>query len=87
LDMSGLWQKLTTGPAALLKIAHGKLTAGAAADLVLFDPDHAGKISAAELHSKAKNTLFDQFPVQGRVLATYVDGRSVYTHPDWRGQD
>ena len=51
---------------------------GAPADLVVFDADYAWKVDRDELWSKTKNTPFDERPVQGRVMATIVGGRTIY---------
>ncbi|MBL0922448.1 MAG: class I tRNA ligase family protein [Phycisphaerales bacterium] len=56
----------------------GRLAKGAPADLVLFDADYAWKIDRDDLWSKTKNSPFDERPVQGRVLATIVGGRTIY---------
>lgn len=66
-------------PAELLGLEAGRLKVGHAADLVLFDPDTGWRIEADLLHSRAKNTPFDGRPVQGQVLRTVIDGRTVFT--------
>ncbi len=76
LDVLGL---LTCKPARLLGLPAGRLARGAAADLILFDPERAWQVREHELHSKSKNTPFDYRPVQGRVLLTTVDGRRVFS--------
>jgi dihydroorotase len=69
---------LTCAPADILGLPAGRLQKGAAADLVLFDPERGWKVDADDLLSKSKNTPFDKFLVQGRALRTVVDGRTVY---------
>lgn len=69
---------ITDKPADLLSLQAGHLTAGAPADLAIFDPDRGWKVDATSLMSKSKNTPFDERPVQGRVLKTVVDGRIVH---------
>jgi dihydroorotase len=76
LDLLG---KLTVNPARLLGLEAGRLTLGAPADLVLFDPERPWKITEAGLTSLAKNTAFEGRLVQGRVLMTLVDGRVVHS--------
>jgi dihydroorotase len=73
-----LLSRMTAAPAALLGLAQGRLQAGAPADLVLFDPDHAGVVQPDHFRSKSKNSPFDGRPVRGRVLRTLVDGRTVF---------
>jgi dihydroorotase len=69
---------LTARPARLLGAAGGRLSPGAPADLILFDPDRAWRIEAGKLPGKAQNTPFDGRAVEGRVLATYKAGRKVF---------
>jgi dihydroorotase len=73
-----LLARLTIAPARLLGLPQGRLAKGAPADLVLFDLDRAEKIDAGKFRSKSKNSPFDGRPVQGRVLRTIVDGRTVF---------
>lgn len=75
LDVLG-W--LSWRPADLLRLPGGRFAKGAAADLMLFDPDRPWQVREHELLSKSKNTPFDYRPVQGRVLLTIVDGRRVF---------
>ena len=78
LSLLDLLGKFTINPARLLKLEAGRLSLGAPADLVLFDPDRPWKITEAGLTSLAKNTAFEGRLVQGRVLMTLVDGRVVH---------
>jgi dihydroorotase len=78
LTLPRLFQLLSSKPAALFGLPAGKLAKGAPADLVLFDADYAWKIDRDDLWSKTKNSPFDERPVQGRVLATIVGGRTIY---------
>jgi dihydroorotase len=69
---------VTCRPANLLGLAAGRLAKGAAADLVVFDPDRGWKVVDDDLLSKSKNSAFDGRLVQGKVLRTVIDGRPVY---------
>ncbi len=71
---------MTIRPAQLFGLPGGRLTKGAPADLMVFDPDQPFRIDAAGFLSKSKNTPFDEHPTQGRVLRTMVAGRTVYDH-------
>jgi dihydroorotase len=73
-----LLTRLTIAPARLLGLPQGRLARGAPADLVLFDLDRAERIDVGKFRSKSKNSPFDGRPVQGRVLRTIVDGRTVF---------
>jgi dihydroorotase len=69
---------LTSRPATILGLPGGRLAKGAPADLMLFDPELPWLIDPDTFLSKSKNSPFDQHPVQGKVLATVVDGRHIY---------
>ncbi len=69
-------QALCTGPAALLG-RQPRLAVGEPADLVLFDPSHAGPLGPTR-RSKGVNEPLQGRRLQGRVLATVVGGHIVY---------
>jgi dihydroorotase len=71
---------LTIGPARVLGLPGGRLSKGAPADLLIFDPDIAGVINPAKFRGKSKNSPFEGKPVQGRVLKTIRAGRIVFDH-------
>ena len=79
LDALGL---LTSKPANLLKLNAGCIKPGAPADLMIFDPDKGWRVTDQKLRSKSKNSPFDGRPVQGQVLRTVVDGRTVHKFED-----
>jgi dihydroorotase len=78
LGLCELMRLLTSNPARLLRLPVGRLAPGAPADLVLFDPDLPWRIATDDFRSKSKNAPFDGRPVQGRVLRTIVDGRTIF---------
>jgi dihydroorotase len=78
IDLPTLFRALSFNPAKRLGLSCGRLAKGAPADLVLFDPDKPIVLDRFKLRSKSKNTPFDGARLQGKVLATYVDGREVY---------
>jgi len=78
LDLPTLFRAMALNPARRLGLPGGRLSAGAPADLVLFDPGAPFVMDRFKLHSKSKNTPFDGQLLQGRVLATYVAGQEVY---------
>jgi dihydroorotase len=59
-------------------LSAGSLKIGHPADIVLFDPHAAWKVDGDKFLSKSKNTPFDGKPLQGRVIRTIVDGRTVF---------
>ena len=78
LSLPQLFQRLSTTPAKLFNLPGGKLAKGAPADLIVFDADYGWKIDRDDLLSKTKNSPFDERPVEGRVMATIVAGRTIY---------
>ena len=82
LSLNETLRLITAAPADLLGLPAGRLEKGAAADLIVFDPDRGWKVDADRLLSKSKNSPFDGRPVQGRVVRTVVDGRPVFQLED-----
>ncbi|WP_238363909.1 dihydroorotase [Mesobacterium pallidum] len=78
LDLPTLFRAMALNPAKRLGLDTGRLSAGAPADLVLFDPDKPFVMDRYTLQSKSKNTPFDGARMQGRVLGTWVDGERVF---------
>jgi dihydroorotase len=78
MDLLEVVRRLTVAPAKLLGLEAGRLARGQKADLVVFNPDEGWKVIADSFKSKSKNSPFDGRPVQGRVLRTVIDGRTVF---------
>jgi dihydroorotase len=78
LSLLEVLRRLTVNPARILGLGVGRLTPGAPADLVLFDPEASWRIDTERFRSKSKNAPFDDRPVQGRVEQTVVDGRTIF---------
>ncbi|MEC8293589.1 MAG: dihydroorotase, partial [Pseudomonadota bacterium] len=78
LTLPQLWRAMALNPANRLGLAAGRLSNGAPADLVLFDPDAPFVMDRFKLQSKSKNTPFDGQRLQGKVLATIVNGKPVF---------
>ena len=74
-----LWRALALSPARRLGLNCGRLAPGTPADLVLFDPDAPFVLDRFKLHSKSKNTPFDEARMQGKVLGTWVAGHRITT--------
>jgi dihydroorotase len=69
---------LSANPARLFNLPAGTLAEGAAADIVVIDPDRRVTIDAARHRSKARNTPFHGWDLRGAVALTMVGGRIVY---------
>ncbi len=74
LTLPQLFRALSLNPARRFGLEGGRLAEGAPADLVLFDPDAPFQLDRQTLHSKSKNTPFDQARLQGRVVRSLVGG-------------
>ena len=70
--------KMSTKPAQILGIPAGILEIGAAADIVVFDPEEQWTVDPEKLHGKSKNTPFKGLELIGRVRMTFFRGRPVY---------
>ena len=69
---------MALNPANRLGLPQGRLTLGAPADLILFDPDAPFLMDRFRLLSKSKNTPFDGARMEGKVLGTWVGGTRVF---------
>jgi dihydroorotase len=73
-----LIRAMTARPAEILRLPVGRLSVGAPADLIRFDPDEPYVLDPALLHSRCRNTPFDAARLEGRVKMTLVAGRVAY---------
>ena len=70
----------TAGPARCFDLrGRGSLVRGSVADVTVFDPKKKWIFDAAKSHSKSRNTPFDGWPLTGKVVATIVGGKIVYS--------
>ena len=78
ITLAGLLRALSTRPAEILGLPGGRLEKGAPADLIAFDPDAPYILDKRQLHSRSKNTPFDEARLDGQVIVTLVGGRVVF---------
>ncbi len=78
MDLPTLFRAISLNPAKLLGLNAGRMSVGAPADLILFDPDAPFVMDRFKLLSKSKNTPFDGRRMQGKVLKTFVAGNQVF---------
>jgi dihydroorotase len=79
LPLSRVIGLLSSQPAAVLNLkGRGTLALGSAADVMIFDPAKQWTFKASESKSKSKNTPFDGWTLQGKVVLTISEGRIVY---------
>lgn len=70
--------KVTVEPARVAGLPAGTLSVGAAADVVVFDPDARWKVERKALASQGKHTPFLGYELAGQVRATLVRGRVAF---------
>ncbi|MBL8472942.1 MAG: dihydroorotase [Rhodocyclaceae bacterium] len=70
--------RVTSDAARIMGIDAGTLAAGVAADICIFDPDEAYRVTRESLRSQGKNTPFLGLEVVGRTRYTLVSGQIVF---------
>lgn len=78
IELPLLWRAMSYNPARRLGLPSGRMRVGAPADLVLFDAHAPFVMDRAKLRSKSRNTPFDGARMQGKVLATYLNGEKIF---------
>jgi dihydroorotase len=78
VSLPRLLAAMSSRPAEILGLEQGRLTKGAPADLIRFDPDEPFVVDPAKLHSRCRNTPFDGALLQGVVKMTMVAGEVVW---------
>jgi len=78
IDIKRLIEMYTVEPAKLLKLEAGKLSAGAAADVTLIDPEHEWTVRIDQFQSASRNSPFDGWKLKGRAVRTIVGGKTIW---------
>jgi dihydroorotase len=73
-----LLHAMSTKPAEVLGLPQGRLAVGTPADLIRLDPAEPYVVDKTKLHSRCKNTPFDDARMEGRVKLTLVAGKIVH---------
>ncbi|WP_412478730.1 dihydroorotase [Azonexus sp. IMCC34839] len=71
--------RITTAPAEVLGIEAGTLAVGSTADVCVFDPAESWQLTPEALKSRGKNSPWLGYMMTGKVKATLVGGRLVYS--------
>ena len=80
IPLARIVELFTAGPARCFDLrGRGSLARGFFADVTLFDPKKKWTFEAAKSLSKSRNTPFDGWPLTGKVIATIVGGKIVYS--------
>ena len=69
---------MTVNPARVLGLPGGRLAKGAPADVVVLDLEAPFIVDKSRMHSRSRNTPFDEARLQGIVRHTIVGGKAVY---------
>ena len=69
-----LWSCLSRGPAQCFRSPPPRLSIGAAADLIVFDPTSAWTVGTDSIHSRSTATPWWGQQIQGRVLSSLIPG-------------
>ena len=80
LSLGEIAERMSQKPSEILGLSYAGITADAAADLCIFDPDETWVVEPEEFYSKARNTPFGGMKLQGRVRYTIVNGEIVYQY-------
>ena len=78
LSLEQLVEKMAADPAQILGLDAGYLKEGGPADLIIADIEREWTVDAEAFFSKGKNTPFDGKTLTGRVLHTFVGGRTAH---------
>jgi dihydroorotase len=74
LDWPGLIKLMTSGPAKIIGIDKGTLTAGKQADITIINPDTEYEIDTNTFVSKSRNCPYHGWKVKAKVEKTIVQG-------------
>ncbi len=78
LPLPQLIARLSINPARILGIPAGRIARGELADIIIVDPAAHWICRASEFVSEGKNTAFEGWDFNGRVVTTIVAGQIVY---------
>ncbi|MCB1557191.1 MAG: dihydroorotase [Alphaproteobacteria bacterium] len=71
-------EKMTIGPARVIRVDKGTLSEGADADIAIFDTAKEWTVDAKAGFSKGNNCIFDGKTLTGKAVCTIVDGKVKY---------
>jgi dihydroorotase len=85
LTPTSLVHRLSTGPAALLRLPGGSLAAGSVADVTVINPDAAWTCEPVRFRSRSRNSPFAGVSMRGRAVLTLVGGRIAHAEEEYSG--
>ncbi len=72
-------EAMSSAPARIFGLDAGSLRPGSTADVTIVDLDEPWVVKEEDLRSRSKNSCFEGARFQGRVVQTFVAGKSVFT--------
>jgi len=78
IELGELIHRLTAGPAGILGLPCGNLSAGTIADVCVFDPERIWQLDTGTMKSSGLNTPFLGWELKGRATHTLLEGKLVY---------
>lgn len=78
LSLNTVLRAMTSRPAEILGLDAGRITRGAAADFIIIDPEYPWVHDEKAIRSRSKNTAFEGARFTGKVMQTFVGGKSVF---------
>lgn len=72
-------EAMSSAPARIFGLEAGSLRPGSKADMTIVDLDEPWVVKEEDLRSRSKNSCFEGARFQGRVVRTFVAGKSVFT--------
>jgi dihydroorotase len=79
ISLADMIAKFTLNPARLLNLNKGTLSAGADADVTVFDPEAEWIFRAEDSASKSRNTPFSGWKLKGKAMASIVAGKKAWS--------
>jgi dihydroorotase len=79
IPLMRMLELFTTGPDRVLNLNRGRLAAGAAADITIFDTERGWTYDVNRSASKSRNSPFHGQTFRGGPVATLVNGKIVWT--------
>ncbi|MDQ5985995.1 MAG: Dihydroorotase [Syntrophus sp. SKADARSKE-3] len=78
LSLDQLIMKMSTGPAAILKVQGGTLKPGSPADLTVIDMNRTWTVDKEQFRSKSRNTPFHGWTMKGKAVMTIMGGAITF---------
>ncbi|UYO00391.1 MAG: dihydroorotase [Devosia sp.] len=82
VELMTILRAMTSRPAEILGLETGRIARGAPADLILFDLEYPWQVTEKTFRSRSRNTSFEGARMQGKVMRTLVNGRTVFVHEE-----